>query len=182
MEDAPILDSNFPLFFPSLAAPLTGPEKEGAGEWLAAAAAAATHATCLQRRCGSVVVKNDKVIGAGWNSLPGDECPLVCWKKHGDLSTVFKSDRTCCVHAEVRAITNALLAKENISGATLYFTSVDEKGRRHFSGAPYCTICSKFALEVGLGFFVLEHDFGVVSYPCDVYNKLSFSYGLRREI
>jgi deoxycytidylate deaminase len=79
------------------------------------------------------------------------------------------------VHAEVRAITNALRSND-VVGSTLYFTSVDEVGARLVSGAPYCTICSKFALETGVAFFVLEHDFGVVSYPSDVYNQLSFSH------
>lgn len=79
------------------------------------------------------------------------------------------------MHAEVRAITNALRANGDVAGSSLYFTSIDGSGARLVSGAPYCTICSKFALETGVSFFVLEHDFGVVSYPSDVYNQLSFS-------
>lgn len=169
-------DSLSAVTFPLNLDPLVGTALEAARLCLDSAAQAALRATCLRSRCGSVVVEGSRLLGAGWNSLPGDEVPQVCWKEEGCLSAAFKSDRTCCVHAEVRALTNALRAGNDVSGATLYFTRVDDKGQRVASGAPYCTICSKFALESGVSYFVLEHDFGVVAYPSEVYNQLSFSY------
>jgi hypothetical protein len=70
----------------------------------------------------------------------------------------------------------ALADGHTVVGSTLYFTRIDDSGRRMVSGAPYCTICSKFALETGVAFFVLEHEFGIVSYPTHFYNELSFSF------
>jgi len=157
---------------------LTGWAAEDAARFLDLAAVQARGATCLRSRCGAVVVSGGVVLGAGGNSLPGGGAPLTCVKDTGALAAGFKSDRTCCTHAEVRAITNALKAGADVAGASVYFTRVSATtGERVTSGQPYCTICSKFALEAGLAFFVLAHDFGIVAYPAGVYNALSFAFG-----
>lgn len=157
---------------------LRGEAATVATTFLEAAASEAVKASCLRSLCGAVVVVDGRIVGGGHNSLPGGAKPVVCLKEEGLLSPLFKSDRTCCVHAEVRAITNAMKNGEDLTGAAVYFTRVSgESGEREFSGRPYCTICSKFALDVGLGLFVLEHDYGIVAYPTKEYNDLSFAYG-----
>lgn len=160
-------------------APLAGVELTAALSLLDLAAAQAREGTCLRSLCGSVVTTADgTVVGAGSNSLPGGCAPVVCAKEEpGFIGPGFKSDRTCCVHAEVRAITAALRTGADLTGGAVYFTRVDAAGERVVSGRPYCTICSKFALDNALAFFVLEHEHGVVAYPTDAYNDLSFAYG-----
>jgi hypothetical protein len=80
------------------------------------------------------------------------------------------------VHAEWRAIIDALrLYPVEVKGATLYFTRVNEVGEMIFSGEPYCTICSKLALEVGLSGFALWHESGIKIYDTVDYNDRSFS-------
>ena len=65
---------------------------------------------------------------------------------------------------------------EDLRGSTLYFTRVGSDGTPKRSGKPYCTICSKAALDAGVSFFVLHHEEGVVAYPTDLYNEISFAY------
>lgn len=133
----------------------------------------AKKSNCLRKRCGTVIVKNNEVIGKGFNSPPGNKILHKCIKD--DLPTNFKSDRTCCVHAEQRAIMDALRHNPNkIEGSTLYFIRIDNNGDMVYSGAPYCTICSKMALDVGIKEFVLWHKKGITIYSTDIYNKLSF--------
>jgi deoxycytidylate deaminase len=156
--------------------PLSGDALEKAARYLEIAREVAESATCLRSKCGSVVVSHGRILGTGANSLPGGSAPTTCCKDDGSLSPTFKSDATCCTHAEVRAITNALKAGEDVRNSDLYFTRLRPDGTRSKSGAPYCTICSKFAVETGVGLFVLEHEFGVVAYPTALYNQLSFSY------
>lgn len=164
---------------PTAPVPLEGPALERARVMLDAAAQQARQGTCLRSLCGSVVADaSGAIIGEGSNSLPGGCAPSVCAKEEpGFIGPGFKSDRTCCVHAEVRAITAALRTGADLTGSSVYFTRVDASGARVVSGRPYCTICSKFALDTGVAFFVLEHDFGVVAYPTGLYNDLSFTYG-----
>lgn len=138
----------------------------------------AKKATCERRKCGSVVVSVDgEILGRGWNGPPaGDEAQRRCGRK-SELHLEFKSDKTCCPHAEWRAIFAALRTRpDDIVGATLYFAAVDEVGNHVFVGEPYCTICSKIALDVGLSWFGLWHETGIRLYGTREYNDVSFAW------
>jgi len=146
-------------------------------KWIDAAAEVAVHATCLRAKCGSVIVKDGAVIGSGYNAPPGGKVSQQRCLRKGELKEGFKSDRTCCVHAEQRAIMDALARNpEKLAGSTLYFARVDSEGNSEFSGKPYCTICSKMALDVGIAHFVLFHKEGITAYDTEEYNDLSFAY------
>lgn len=177
---------------------LEGFEELAAKRWLYSAIdAAKNYSTCHRSKCGAVLVATDKdlrsmIIGSGYNSAPRN-CTLdECFK--AQLPKGFKSDKTCCIHAEQRAIRDA---DRNypalVSGSTLYFIRLDEHNEPKPSGHPYCTMCSKASLDAGIGEFVLLHPTGYeikgldglvvgsalsqdsfVAYPAEEYNQLSF--------
>lgn len=129
---------------------------------------------CLSSQGGCVIVKNGLIIGRGTNSPPGNVKIKKCEKD--ELPENFRSDRTCCVHAEERAIMDAFaLGKEMLDGSTLFFIR-KKSGQKVFAGKPYCTICSKLALDVGIMEFVLWHENGITAYDTREYNELSFAY------
>ncbi len=127
---------------------LEGKEKETALGFLLSAAGIAKAATCERARCGSVIVSGETIIGAGYNSPAGNlegqrRCGICKDSLHGKIT-----DKTCCVHAEQRAIFDALRSRPGlVRGATLFFTRIDRAGNIEKSGKPYCTICSKSALD-----------------------------------
>lgn len=87
------------------------------------------------------------------------------------------ADKMCCVHAEQRAILDALKNNpDKITDSRLYFIRLNENGIPSRAGKPYCTICSKMALDVGIKEFVLWHEQGVCVYNTDEYNAFSFQY------
>lgn len=141
------------------------------------AAQAAQKATCLRRSCGSIIVKEGEVIGEGWNSPPrDDESQRRCTHDKDDFHKKV-TDKTCCVHAEGRAIYDALAKHpDKIRGSRLYFTSIDDEGNILLSGKAYCTICSKAALDVGISEFVLYREEGFCVFDTLEYNDLSFAY------
>jgi len=141
------------------------------------AAQVAKQATCQRSKCGSIVVKYGEVIGEGFNSPPyGLESQRRCEGEKNDYSPKV-TDKTCCVHAEQRAIMDALRRNaEKILGSRLYFIRLNENGEKEFAGAPYCTICSKMALDVGIEEFVLWHQEGIRAYGIQEYNTLSYAY------
>ncbi|HSU72706.1 MAG TPA: hypothetical protein VLJ21_02565 [Candidatus Binatia bacterium] len=142
--------------------------------YLEQAAFIAKHSCCLRAKCGAVVVKNGNVIGQGWNSPPGNVCVQKCLKD--DLPNKFKSDKTCCIHAEDRAVRDALArAPDEIKGSQLFFIRLD-RGAMQKAGKPYCTMCSKLALDVGIKEFVLLHENGITAYSSEEYNTLSFRH------
>ncbi len=141
-----------------------------------AAAEVSEKATCLRAHCGTVIVKGGKVIGEGYNSPPLDNessrtCELELIK-----SPKPKYDRTCCVHAEWRAILNAAKSHpEKINGSSLYFMRTNN-GEMTKAGNPYCTVCSRLAMESGIKEFVLWHEQGITVYPVAEYDRLSYEF------
>ncbi len=152
---------------------LSGQEAEKAKEWMRKAAEMAKKALCLKAKCGTVIVKNGRVIGEGYNAPPLDTTEhRTCLQNLGAGKPRY--DRTCCMHAEWRAIMDALKQNpDEIVGSTLYFTRVDDSGEIKKSGQPYCTVCSRMALDAGISAFVLWHEEGIYSYPTDEYNRFS---------
>lgn len=140
-----------------------------------AAIADAKFSTCHRSKCGCVIVGEDgEYVGHGFNSQP---CYAAGSCTKDNLSSTFKSDKTCCVHAEQRAIMHALrFNPDELPGSTLYFIRLDDKGNPKKSGKPYCTICSKMALDAGIKWFVLWHEEGPTFYDTKEYNELSFQF------
>ena len=144
--------------------------------YFAEAAREAVKALCKRAKCGAVVVKDGEVIGRGYNAPPLDaECNSFCATDYR-ASTKPKSDRTCCLHAEWRAIMEALKSEADPTGATLYFTRVDDAGEILYSGEPYCTVCSRLALDIGLAYFALWHESGIIKYETEDYNRRSYDF------
>jgi deoxycytidylate deaminase len=136
----------------------------------------AKQSTCRRSKCGSIITNNDIIIGEGFNSMPCNEVG-ECFKD--SLPKGFKSDKTCCVHAEQRAIMNALAKHPDlIKNSRLFFLRLDEFDEPKQSGDPYCSICSKMALDAGIGEFVLfTKDGSWTAYDTDEYNKETFKFG-----
>lgn len=155
---------------------LTGQEENEAIKCMNEAAQVAKRALCLRAKCGTVVVNNGEIIGTGYNAPPLDkEENRTCLQESHPGKP--KYDKTCCMHAEWRAIMDTLKRNSGrLSGSKLYFTRVDENGNIKKSGKPYCTVCSRFALDSGISEFLLWHEEGICAYPADEYNKLSYQY------
>ena len=154
---------------------LSGEEKEKASYYLGVAAGIAKQSCCLRSKCGAVIIKDDAIIGEGFNSPPGNSQLDTCAKD--ELPENFISDRTCCVHAEQRAVMNALKKYPNhLFGSRLYFIRLGEGDNAVKAGKPYCTICSKMVLDSMVKEFVLWHEEGICVYDTVEYNALSFQY------
>lgn len=131
---------------------------------------------CLRDKCGAVVVRKDKIVGRGHNGPPNDNILNHKCNLNLVISKKPKSDRTCCVHAEWRAIIDAIRNIKSIQGSILYFTRVDKRGEILKSGLPYCTVCSRLALDNGIKYFALWHESGIVLYNTKEYNELSYRF------
>lgn len=153
---------------------LLGEEGKISKKYLNVASREALNSSCHRSKCGSIIVRDDfGIIGKGHNSPPQNKCLEACFKD--SLSENFKSDKTCCVHAEQRAIINALsqYGKNFFRDTTLYFIRLDEE-KQIPAERPYCTICSKFALDNNIDNWVLSHKDGIYKYDSEEYNQISF--------
>lgn len=155
---------------------LTGTEEEDAIHWMQEAARVAENALCLKAKCGTVIVAGGELIGAGYNAPPlNDPKNQTCLDEPKRGKPLY--DQTCCVHAEWRAIMNALRVNaDRLKGSKLYFSRVDKEGNIKRAGDPYCTVCSRLALDAGISEFLLWNEKGICAYSTDEYDKLSYSY------
>lgn len=156
---------------------LKNKEEQEAIDWMKEAAKVAEKALCLRAKCGTVIVKDGEIIGRGYNAPPLDDSKNQKCLEEYDFSGKPKYDHTCCMHAEWRAILDVVKNNpDKTKGASLYFTRVDKEGNILKSGEPFCTVCSRFALDVGIANFLLWHEEGICEYPTNEYNNLSYSY------
>lgn len=152
---------------------LQGQPKNEAIAWMNEAAKVAESALCLKAKCGAIIASEGKIIGIGYNAPPLDKSEHQTCQDEVTAGKP-KYDRTCCVHAEWRAVFDALKNyPDKIKNSKLYFTRVDDRGEIKKSGQPFCTVCSRMALDVGIDKFLLWHEAGIAEYPTDEYNRLS---------
>jgi len=155
---------------------LQGEEAERARGYLAKAAEVAKKGRCLKSQRGVVIVKGEEIIGEGYNAPPGRYICEVCLReikkplRFGD----FNTEPCSALHAEQRAIIDALRKGYlDLSGTIMYHIKVKEGQIRKTEG-PSCTICSKLILEVGIGKFVNYEKKGIIEYLAEEFNELSF--------
>ncbi len=141
------------------------------------AAEIARRATCYRAHCGAVIVSTEgEIIGRGFNAPPlNDEKQRKCdFDCRQDVKP--KYDKTCCVHAEWNAIIEALKDNsDNIAGSTLYFMRIDDRDMFTDAGKPFCTVCSRLALQSGIAKFALWNDnkpdfFDTAEYNLETYD------------
>ncbi len=142
------------------------------------AADEANFAGCLRAKCGAVIVDRDgNVIGKGHNSPPLEDATQRTCNSEWDLAIKPKYDKTCCIHAEWNAILEAVKNNpQKLSGSTLYFMRIDEKGEFTDAGEPFCTVCSRLSLQSGVSTFALWNSSGIVKYDSKDYNSRSYAY------
>lgn len=137
----------------------------------------AKNATCWRSKCGSIIVNNNEIIWTWFNSPANNlESQRRC---HIEKQSYNKkvTDKTCCVHAEQRAIMDALTKNPTkLKGSRLYFARIDDDWILKFCWEPYCTICSKMSLDVGISEFVLYKKEWICVYETWEYNILSYKY------
>ena len=152
-------------------------EEQEAIVWMQAAATVAATALCLKSKCGTVIVKDTEIIGQGYNAPPLDDPKQRMCLEEYSFPGKPNYDRTCCMHAEWRALFDAVERNpEKVRGSKLFFTRVDGEGNIKKSGEPYCTTCSRIALDVGIAEFVLWQEQGIAVYTTDEYNARSYAY------
>lgn len=146
-------------------------------QYILQAAQIAKKATCLRSKCWSIIVKDEIIIWTWFNSpVHDDESQRKC-NNSKDIYNKKITDKTCCVHAEQRAIIDSLKNyPDKIIWSKLYFIRLWDDGKISFAGKPYCTICSKMALDCWISNFLLYTMSWIVEYDTWEYNLLSYEY------
>ncbi|MGQ9679818.1 MAG: deoxycytidylate deaminase [Candidatus Bathyarchaeia archaeon] len=110
--------------------------------FLKIALAVAARSTCLRRRFGAVIVKDDTIVGTGYNGTAKGVVNCFeegCIKNYLDLPHSESYDLCPAVHAEENAIINSNRADR--IGAKLYIAGLDENN--NYTYAIPCKRCKR---------------------------------------
>ena len=108
--------------------------------------------TCLRRKWGAVIVRDDEIISTGYNGAPRGRknCSDLgkCIREELKIARGERYELCRSVHAEQNAIISA--SRKDMMGATLYEVGVDAKTGEYVENAMPCAMCKRFIINSGI--------------------------------
>lgn len=98
-------------------------------------------ANCVKGKVGAIIIKDDKIISEGVNSVPNGIKPCTessCLRKKLNLKSGENQELCFAVHAEQNALINVLNNHADINNSILYVTKQP------------CIICAKMLINSGV--------------------------------
>ena len=119
--------------------------------YLNIAEAVLERSTCLRRKYGAVIVRDDEIISTGYNGAPrgwANCCDIgYCFREHERIPHGERYEACRSVHAEANAIISA--SRRDMLGATLYLAGKEADGSTIYSVEP-CLMCRRLIINAGI--------------------------------
>lgn len=106
--------------------------------------------TCLRRKVGAVIVKDQRILTSGYNGAPSgcDHCEDVgCLRQKLNVPSGERHELCRALHAEQNAIVQAAFHGISIEGSTIYVSTQP------------CVICSKLIINAGIVRVIYNGDY-----------------------
>ena len=123
--------------------------------------------TCLRRKYGAIIVRNDEIISTGYNGAPRGRANCsdlgYCSREAMNVPRGERYELCRSVHAEANAIISA--ARRDTVGSTLYLVGRDARTGELLSDATSCFMCRRLVINAGIETVVIrktETEFEVV--------------------
>ena len=120
----------------------------------------AERSTCLRKKYGAIIVKNDVIISTGYNGSPRGRknCNELqfCMREKLQIPRGERYEMCRSVHAEANAIIAA--PRDQMLGATLYMACVDPENDTLVANTSSCMMCKKLVINAGISFIVVRDD------------------------
>ena len=120
--------------------------------YLDIAESALERSTCLRRKWGAVIVKDDEIIATGYNGAPRGRknCSDIgfCIREELNIPRGERYELCRSVHAEQNAIISA--SRKDMIGATLYEVGIDAKTGKYVENSMPCAMCKRFIINSGI--------------------------------
>ena len=108
--------------------------------------------TCLRRRFGAIIVKNDEIISTGYNGAPRKRkncCDVgFCLREKTNAPRGQMYELCRAVHSEVNAIISA--PRRDMIGSTLYLVGREVDSGKVIEGANSCPMCKRVVINSGI--------------------------------
>ncbi len=110
---------------------------------------ASTRSTCLRRKVGAIIVRDNQIISSGYNGAPKHirHCAITgCLREQLNVPSGERHELCRGVHAEQNAVIQAAINGTSLRGASLYCTNQP------------CVICSKMLINAEIRtIYITEH-------------------------
>ena len=108
--------------------------------------------TCLRRRYGAVIVKNDEVISTGYVGAPRgrQNCSDLgyCIRQKLNIPRGERYELCRSVHAEANAIISA--EREKMIGSTIYLSGREVASGEIINHSNSCSMCKRMIINAGV--------------------------------
>lgn len=112
--------------------------------YLKIAEAVLERSTCLRRKYGAVLVKDDQIIATGYNGSPRGEVNCcdsgICKREEYNIPKGERYELCCAIHAEDNCISSA--GRQKAIGATLYIVGKNTSDGSYANPQP-CLMCRR---------------------------------------
>ncbi len=116
--------------------------------------------TCLRKRYGSIIVKNDTIISTGYNGAPRGRknCNDIgtCTRERLGIPRGERYELCRSIHSEANAIIAA--SRENMLGSTLYMCCTDPKDGSIIGGITSCMMCKRLVINAGISTVIIREN------------------------
>lgn len=120
--------------------------------YLDIAEATLERATCLRKKWGAVIVKNDEIISTGYNGAPRGRknCTDLgyCIREEMNIPRGERYELCRSVHAEQNAIISA--TRKDMIGSTMYMVGKDVKTGDYVENSSSCSMCKRAVINAGI--------------------------------
>ena len=123
--------------------------------------------TCLRRKYGAIIVKNDEILSTGYNGAPRGRvnCSQLgyCNREQLNIPSGQRYELCRSVHAEMNAIISA--QRRDMVGATIYLVGRDARSGELLHDATSCPMCRRMIINAGIDEVVIrrtEEEFDIV--------------------
>ena len=113
--------------------------------------------TCLRKKYGAIIVRNDEIISTGYNGAPRGRknCSDLgrCMREELKIPSGERYELCRSVHAEANAIISA--SRRDMIGATLYLVGREAHGQL-YKDAMCCSMCKRQIINAGIDKVVIR--------------------------
>ena len=128
--------------------------------YLDMAEVALERSTCLRRKWGAVIVKNDEIISTGYTGAPRGRTNCIdlgfCAREKLNIKSGEKYELCRSVHAEQNAVISA--ARKDTLGSTMYMVGRDAKTGKLVGYIDSCSMCKRVVINAGIDKVIVKDE------------------------
>ena len=116
--------------------------------------------TCLRRKYGAIIVKDDEVISTGYNGAPRGRKNCIdlgrCTREELRIPSGQRYELCRSVHAEANAIISA--ERERMIGSALYLSGREVSTGEYIRNSNSCSMCKRMIINAGIETVYIRDD------------------------